>query len=112
MTEDPDGNIVFAKYKGQNKPYSESKGSLKSGSVTDETNKYYQKMKVDTQMLIGENNAQGVLKNMTHMLNDLVSSNKMSQAEATEILSYSKNKKVTLDAFDKQIKDDKSVFNK
>ena len=109
MTEDPDGNIVFAKYKGQNKPYSESKGSLKSGSVTDETNKYYQKIKVDTQMLIGENNAQGVLKNMTHMLNDLVSSNKMSQAEVTEILSYSKNKKVTLDAFDKQIKDDKSI---
>ena len=66
-------------------------------------------MKVDTQMLIGENNAQGVLKNMTHMLNDLVSSNKMSQAEATEILSYSKNKKVTLDAFDKQIKNDKSI---
>jgi len=108
-TNDADGNIVVAKYENQNKPFSESKGSLKTGAITDETNKYYQKMKVDTQMLIGENNAQGVLKNMTHMLNDLVSSNKMSQAEATEILSYSKNKKVTLDAFDKQIKDDKSI---
>jgi hypothetical protein len=108
-TNDADGNIVVAKYKNQNEPFSEPESSLKSGSVTDETNKYYQKMKVDTQMLIGENNAQGVLKNMTHMLNDLVSSNKMSQAEATEILSYSKNKKVTLDAFDKQIKNDKSI---
>ena len=110
MTHDPKtGEIAVLPYENQNKTFSESKGSLKSGSVTDETNKYYQKMKVDTQMLIGENNAQGVLKNMTHMLNDLVSSNKMSQAEATEILSYSKNKKVTLDAFDKQIKDDKSI---
>ena len=108
-TNDANGNIVVAKYKNQNETFSEPKGSLKSGSVTDETNKYYQKMKVDTQMLIGENNAQGVLKNMTHMLNDLVSSNKMSQAEATEILSYSKNKKITLDAFDKQIKNDKSI---
>jgi hypothetical protein len=110
MTHDPKtGEIAVLPYKNQNQTFSEPKGSLKSGSVTDETNKYYQKMKVDTQMLIGENNAQGVLKNMTHMLNDLVSSNKMSQTEATEILSYSKNKKVTLDAFDKQIKDDKSI---
>ena len=112
-TNDKEGNKIVLKYEGLDNTFSEPKSALGSGASTDEVNKYYQKIKVDNQMLVGKDpkklKAQGILLTMTQILNNRVLSNQMSQAEATAILSYTKNKKVTLSEFDKQLKDDKSL---
>lgn len=113
-TNNPEtGEIVVVPYKNQNQFYSEAESSVKSGASTDEVNKYYQKIKVDKQMLVGTDpkdlKIQGVLLTMTQILNDRVANNQMSEAEANRILSYTKNKKVTLSQFDKQLKDDNAL---
>ena len=112
-SNDDKGNKVVLQYENQNNTFSEPMSALGSGASTDEVNKYYQKIKVDNQMLVGTDpkklKAQGILLTMTQILNDRVLGDKMSQAEATEILSYTKNKKVTLSQFDKQLRDSKSL---
>ena len=101
--DDGEGNKVVVPYTEQQGVYEDPTFSTKSGAFTGEGSQYIKNKKAFSEAISSDAGPLNALKSMTAVLNDLVRSKKMSQAKATEILSYSNNKKVSLKSFNDQL---------
>ena len=101
--DDGKGNIEVVPYAEQQGVYEDPAFSTKSGAFTGEESQYVTNKKAFSEAISGKGGPLNALKSMTDVLSDLVLSKKMSQSKATEILSYSNNKKVTIETFKKQL---------